>query len=62
MRSTSFINSTVYERMMLMHNCLFINAAKDKNIVTLVSSCSKVLIEPYKINHSIDYFSYLFKA
>ena len=62
MRSIRFKSSIVDERMMLMHNCLAIDVAKDKNIVTLVSSCSKVLIEPYKINHSIDYFSYLFKA
>lgn len=42
-----------------MHNCLAIDVAKSKSMVTLVSSCGEVLIEPYEINHSINDFSNL---
>ena len=44
---------------MRMHNCLAIDVAKSKSMVTLVSSCGEVLIEPYEINHSINDFSNL---
>lgn len=42
-----------------MKNCLAIDVAKSKSMVTLVSSCGEVLIEPYEINHSINDFSNL---
>ena len=42
-----------------MRNCLAIDVAKSKSMVTLVSSCGAVLIEPYEINHSINDFSNL---
>ena len=42
-----------------MHNCLAIDVAKSKSMVTLVSSCGEVLIEPYEVNHSIIDFSNL---
>lgn len=42
-----------------MPNCLAIDVAKGKSMVTLVSSCGEVLIEPYEINHSINDFSSL---
>ena len=42
-----------------MHNCLAIDVAKGKSMVTLISSCGEVLIEPYEINHSINDFSNL---
>lgn len=42
-----------------MQNCLAIDVAKSKSMVTLVSSCGEVLIEPYEINHSINDFSNL---
>lgn len=42
-----------------MHNCLAIDVAKSKSMVTLVSSCGEVLIDPYEINHSINDFSNL---
>ena len=45
--------------MVLMRNCLAIDVAKSKSMVTLVSSCGEVLIEPYEINHSINDFSNL---
>lgn len=57
MRSTK--SSIVTERMVLMHNCLAIDVAKGKSMVTLVSSCGEVLIDPYEVNHSIDDFSNL---
>ena len=47
------------ERMLLMHNCLAVDVAKDKSMVTLVSSSGEVLIDPYEVNHSIDGFSNL---
>ena len=43
-----------YERMVPMHNCLAVDAAKSKSMVTLVSSCGEVLIEPYEVNHSLN--------
>ena len=45
-----------------MHNCLAIDVTKGKSMVTLVSSCGEVLIEPYEINHSINDFSNLFNT
>ena len=42
-----------------MHNCLAIDVAKSKSMVTLISSCGEVLIEPYEINHSINDFTNL---
>ena len=42
-----------------MHNCLAVDVAKDKSMVTLVSSSGEVLIDPYEVNHSIDGFSNL---
>ena len=42
-----------------MRNCLAIDVAKSKSMVTLVSSCGEVLIEPYEINRSINDFSNL---
>ena len=42
-----------------MKNCLAIDVAKSKSMVTLVSSCGEVLIKPYEINHSINDFSNL---
>ena len=47
-------SSIVNERMLFMRNCLAIDVAKSKSMVTLVSSCGEVLIEPYEINHSIN--------
>lgn len=44
---------------MAMHNCLAIDVAKSKSMVTLISSCGEVLIEPYEINHSINDFTNL---
>ena len=37
-----------------MHNCLAVDVAKSKSMVTLVSSCGEVLIEPYEVNHSLN--------
>ena len=42
-----------------MHNCLAIDVAKGKSMVTLVSSSGEVLINPYEVNHSINDFSNL---
>ena len=42
-----------------MHNCLAIDVAKGKSMVTLISSCGEVLIDPYEINHSINDFTNL---
>lgn len=42
-----------------MHNCLAIDVAKGKSIVTLVSSSGEVLIDPYEVNHSINDFTNL---
>lgn len=42
-----------------MHNCLAIDVAKGKSMVTLVSSSGEVLIEPYEVNHSIYDFTNL---
>lgn len=44
---------------MLMHNCLAIDVAKGKSMVTLVSSNGEVLIDPYEVNHSIIDFTNL---
>ena len=52
-------SSIVEERMVLMHNCLAIDVAKGKSMVTLVSSSGEVLIDPYEVNHSINDFSSL---
>ena len=42
-----------------MQNCLAIDVAKGKSMVTLVSSCGEVLIDPYEVNHSINEFTNL---
>ena len=42
-----------------MQNCLAIDVAKGKSMVSLVSSCGEVLIDPYEINHSINDFTNL---
>ena len=42
-----------------MHNCLAIDVAKGKSMVTLVSSSGEVLIDPYEVNHSIIDFTNL---
>ena len=42
-----------------MHNCLAVDVAKGKSMVTLISSCGEVLIDPYEVNHSINDFSNL---
>ena len=42
-----------------MPNCLAIDVAKCKSMVTLVSSCGEVLIDSYEIDHSINGFSNL---
>ena len=42
-----------------MHNCLAIDVAKSKSMVTLVSYSGEVLINPYEVNHSINDFSNL---
>lgn len=47
------------KRMLIMHNCLAIDVAKGKSIVTLVSSSGEVLIDPYEVNHSINDFTNL---
>ena len=52
-------SSIVRERMVLMHNCLAIDVAKGKSMVTLVSSSGEVLIDPYEVNHSINDFTNL---
>ena len=44
---------------MLMQNVLAVDVAKGKSMVSLISSCGEVLIEPYEINHSINDFSNL---
>ena len=42
-----------------MQNVLAVDVAKGKSMVSLISSCGEVLIEPYEINHSINDFSNL---
>ena len=42
-----------------MHNCLAIDVAKGKSMVTLVSPGGEVLIDPYEINNSIKDFTNL---
>ena len=42
-----------------MQNVLAIDVAKSKSMVTLISSCGEVLIDPYEINHSINDFTNL---
>lgn len=42
-----------------MQNCLAIDVAKGKSMVSLISSCGEVLIDPYEINHSINDFTNL---
>ena len=39
--------------------CLAIDVAKGKSMVSLISSCGEVLIDPYEINHSINDFTNL---
>ena len=42
-----------------MQNCLAIDVAKGKSMVTLISFSGEVLIDPYEINHSINDFTNL---
>ena len=42
-----------------MQSVLTVDVAKVKSMVTLISSCGEVLIDPYEINHSINDFSNL---
>lgn len=42
-----------------MQSVLAIDVAKGKGMVSLISSCGEVLIEPYEINHSINDFTNL---
>ena len=42
-----------------MQNVLAVDVAKGKSMISLISSCGEVLIEPYKVNHSIIDFSNL---
>ncbi len=42
-----------------MQSVLAIDVAKGKSMVSLISSCGEVLIEPYEINHSINDFANL---
>ena len=42
-----------------MQNVLAVDVAKGKSMVSLISSCGEVLIEPYEVNHSINDFSNL---
>ena len=42
-----------------MKSCLAIDVAKGKSMVSLISSCGEVLIDPYEINHSIKDFTNL---
>ena len=42
-----------------MQNCLAIDVAKGNSMVSLISSCGEVLIDPYEINHSINDFTNL---
>lgn len=42
-----------------MHNCLAIDIAKGKSMVSLISSNGEILINPYEINHSINDFTFL---
>ena len=37
-----------------MYNCLAIDVAKSKSMVSLISSCGEVLISPYEINHTLN--------
>ena len=45
--------------MLPMQNCLAIDVAKGKSMVSLISSCGEVLIDPYEIKHSITDFTNL---
>lgn len=42
-----------------MQNCLAVDVAKGKSMVSLISSSGEVLIDPYEINHSINDFTNL---
>ena len=42
-----------------MQNVLAVDVAKGKSMVSLISYCGEVLIEPYEVNHSINDFSNL---
>ena len=44
---------------MIMQNVLAVDVAKCKSMISLISSCGEVLIEPYEVNHSIIDFSNL---
>ena len=59
MRNEKYKGFNCNERKLLMRNCLAIDVAKGKSMVSLISSCGEILIEPYEINHSIYDFSNL---
>lgn len=42
-----------------MQSVIAIDVAKGKSMLSLISSCGEVLIEPYEINHSINDFTNL---
>ncbi len=60
MRNKRYKEFNRKERMLPVKNYLAIDLAKSKSMLTLISSCGEVLIEPYEINHSINDFSNLF--
>jgi len=43
------------------HYVLAIDVAKGKSMVSLISSCGEVLISPYEMNHTLNYFKTLDK-
>lgn len=44
----------IYERSTVMNYVLAIDVAKNKSMVSLISSCGEILIEPYEINHKLS--------
>lgn len=60
MRSKSFKRvNRIYERSFIMKHVLAIDVAKNKSMVSLISSCGEVLIEPCEINHTLIDFNNL---
>ena len=58
MRNFKF-KSPIARKDVFMQYVLAIDVAKGKSMVSLISSCGEVLIEPYEINHSIQDFTNL---
>lgn len=58
MRNIKF-KSPIARRDVFMKYVLAIDVAKGKSMVSLISSCGEVLIDPYEINHSIYDFTNL---